>query len=266
MVSTKTTAAANGVKMISRTELEHYVNNLLQCNTIKDYCPNGLQVEGKTEIKTIITGVTACQKLLDAAVEKNADAIFVHHGYFWKGEAYPIIGIKKKRLATLLNHDISLFGYHLPLDLHATLGNNAQLAKRLGIKNTISFDTGTSPSYGIIGDLSSPLSAQKFSMHVGKVLDREPLLIQANDQNIQRIAICTGGAQDFVEHAALAGADLYLSGEISERTTHSALENNIHYIAAGHHATERYGIQTLGEHLAEKFDLEHEFIDIDNPA
>lgn len=252
--------------MMTRDSLEKYLNTLLETKTIKDYCPNGLQVEGKKEIKTIVTGVTACQKLLDAAIESHADAILVHHGYFWKGEAYPITGIKKKRISSLIKHNINLFAYHLPLDIHPLYGNNVQLAQRLNIQNLCAFDTGTDPSYGIIGKLNHPLSLESFSKEIVATLNRDPLVIQANNNPIKKVAICTGGAQDFLENAALAGADLYISGEISERTTHSALEGNINYISAGHHATERYGIQALGNHLSDKFDINHTFIDIHNPA
>ena len=252
--------------MMTRDTLEKYLNTLLEIKTIKDYCPNGLQVEGKKEIKTIVTGVTACQKLLDAAIESQADAILVHHGYFWKGEAYPIIGIKKRRIFSLIKHDINLFAYHLPLDIHPLYGNNVQLAQRLNIKNLCAFDTGTDPSYGITGELDHPLSLNAFTKEIAATLNRDPLVIQANKNPIKKVAICTGGAQDFVENAALAGADLYISGEISERTTHFALEENINYISAGHHATERYGIQALGNHLSDKFDINHKFIDIHNPA
>ena len=246
--------------------LETHINTLLNVGKFRDYAPNGLQVEGRAEVKRIVTGVTASQALLDAAVECNADAVLVHHGYFWKGESQVIRGMKKRRIATLLQHDISLLGYHLPLDAHPTLGNNAQLAKLLGIRTEGVMDERELQGVGNVGSLAEPLSLDAFGQHVATVLGREPLLITGGEHPIQRIAWCTGGAQGYIQQAFELGADAYLSGEISEHTVHFARENGIHYLAAGHHATERYGIQALGNQLAERFGLEHYFLDINNPA
>ncbi|MGB5598738.1 Nif3-like dinuclear metal center hexameric protein [Thiothrix litoralis] len=246
--------------------LETYLNKLLNIGKFRDYAPNGLQVEGRAEVTRIVTGVTASQALLDAAVEYGADAVLVHHGYFWKGESPVIRGMKKQRIATLIQHDISLLGYHLPLDAHPELGNNAQLAMLLGIRNEGVMDERELQSVGNIGSVSEPVSLADFGQQVATALAREPLLIAGGEHPVQRIAWCTGGAQGYIQQAFELGADTYLSGEISEHTVHFARENGIHYIAAGHHATERYGIKALGNHLAEQFGLEHRFIDINNPA
>lgn len=246
-------------------DLETHINTLLNIGKFRDYAPNGLQVEGRAEVKRIVTGVTASQALLDAAVEWAADAILVHHGYFWKGEPAVIRGMKKRRLATLLRHDISLLGYHLPLDAHPTLGNNAQLATLLGIRTEGLLDEAVLQGVGNVGVLDKPLCLHDFGRQVAAALKREPLLIAGGDHPIRRIAWCSGGAQSYIQQAFEQGAEAYLSGEISEQTVHFARENGIHYIAAGHHATERYGIKALGDYLAEQFGLEHCFIDITNP-
>ena len=247
-------------------ELERYLNTLLNVGRFKDYCPNGLQVEGRAEINTLVTGVTASQALLDRAVALNADAILVHHGYFWRGEAPEVRGMKKRRLATLLKADMSLLAYHLPLDAHSELGNNAQLAKRLGIDIESVMDERELQGVGNIGVLSEPMSLMEFGLHVAFVLQREPVLVEGGSHLIKRIAWCTGGAQNYIDRAAALGADAYLSGEISEQTTHSAREQGIHYIGAGHYATESYGVQAVGEHLAARFGIKHVFLNEGNPA
>lgn len=248
------------------TQLVSYCDELLNAQDFRDYCPNGLQVQGKSEINTIVSGVTASQALLDAAVTLHADLVLVHHGFFWRGEQANIVGMKRNRLSTLLQHDMSLLAYHIPLDAHPELGNNAQLAKQLGLRITGTFATEFTPSIGFVGQLTKPMPAAQFSDHIAEVLQRQPLHIQAHQRELRTIAWCTGGAQDYIEAAAQYGADAYLSGEISERTTHSARELQIDYFSAGHHATERYGVKALGEHLAKKFDVTCEFIDIDNPV
>ncbi|UOG91769.1 MAG: Nif3-like dinuclear metal center hexameric protein [Candidatus Thiothrix sulfatifontis] len=246
--------------------LEAHINALLNVGKFRDYAPNGLQVEGRAEVTRIVTGVTASQALLDAALEYKADAILVHHGYFWKGESPVIRGMKKRRIATLLQHDISLLGYHLPLDAHATLGNNAQLAAQLGICIEGVMHERELQGVGNVGSLAEAMSLDAFGQHVAAILGREPLLIAAGEHPIRRIAWCTGGGQGHIQQAFESGADAYLSGEISEHTVHFARENGIHYLAAGHHATERYGIQALGNHVAAQCGLEHYFLDINNPA
>lgn len=249
--------------MIERDELERYLNGLLNISKFKDYAPNGLQVEGRKSIHKVVTGVTACQALLDAAVEYEADAVLVHHGYFWRGDNPVVRGMHQRRLATLLKHDLNLFAYHLPLDAHPELGNNAQLAKRLGLTSeTVLNEQGV----GNVGILAEPISLEAFGLKIEQALQRTPLLVAGGEHLIQRVAWCTGGAQAYIQEALSFGVDAYLSGEISEHTTHSARENQLHYIAAGHHATERYGVQAVGEHLALQFGVECQFVEIDNPA
>lgn len=246
--------------------LETYLDKLLNVAKFRDYAPNGVQVEGRAEIKRIVTGVSASQDVLDAALALQADAVLVHHGYFWKGESPVVRGMKKRRLATLLQHDISLLAYHLPLDAHPELGNNAQLGKLLGVENSAPMDERELQGVGNFGALPTPLTLDALGEKLSSVLARQPVLIAAGEHPIQRIAWCTGGAQGYIQQALALGVDAYLSGEISEHTVHFARENGIHYIAAGHHATERGGIKALGNHLAEQFGLEHFFIDSNNPA
>ncbi|MFT6834579.1 MAG: dinuclear metal center YbgI/SA1388 family protein [Francisellaceae bacterium] len=251
---------------IKRNELQKYLNQLLSVEKFKDYCPNGLQIEGGDTIKKIVCGVTSCQELIDKAIELQADAILVHHGFFWKGESYPLVGMKKRRIAALIKHDINLFVYHLPLDAHITFGNNAQLAKLLNLEVIDSLNTNSIPAHGIITRPQTEISPQQLNHKIKISLDRKPIHISSNKTNLKTIAICTGGAQGYITNAVEQGADAYISGEISENTTHIAKECNIDYFAAGHHATERYGIKSLGEHLEHKFNLNNTFIDIDNPA
>ena len=243
--------------------LNNYLNSLLQPERFSDYCPNGLQVEGKREISKIVTGVTASMALLEAALQANADAVLVHHGYFWRGEALPIIGIKKRRIQFLLQHDINLFAYHLPLDAHAELGNNVMLAKHLGLN--ITGHTGEKDML-LLAELNTAQTLQMFVNLVEHKLARKPQVIGDLSKPVKTVAICTGAAQGYIEQAVAANVDVYISGEISEQTVHVARESGMSYISAGHHATERYGIQALGEHLAQKFDLQHQFIDCDNPV
>ena len=251
-------------------QLKHiveYCNELLSINDFRDYCPNGLQVEGKAEVKKIITAVTASQMLLEQAVEQGADMVLAHHGYFWKGEDPAIIGLKKNRVACLLKNDISLLAYHLPLDAHKDFGNNIELARVLGIDVTSCEEQG--PLKGLLwqGRLKTPVSAEKLSQLLQEKLHHSPLhLSSASGQAIETLAWCTGGAQNYIEQAAACGVDAYISGEVSEQTFHLAHELDIHYFAAGHHATESFGVQALGRHLAEKFDVAAEFINIPNPV
>lgn len=244
-------------------DLSNYLNALLQPERFSDYCPNGLQVEGKHEINTIVTGVTASMALLEAAQQVNADAVLVHHGYFWRGEALPITGIKKRRIQFLLQHQINLLAYHLPLDAHAELGNNVMLAKQLGLN--ITGKTGEKEML-LLAELTAPQSLQAFAESIAIKLNRPPQVIGDLAKPVKTVALCTGAAQGYIEQAVTANVDVYMSGEISEQTVHVARESGMSYIAAGHHATERYGIQALGEHLAQKFGLQHTFIDCDNPV
>lgn len=252
---------------MNNLQLETVLNEKLSPQLIKDYCPNGLQVEGASEIKKVVTGVTASQALIDYAVSVNADALLVHHGYFWKGEPEAIRGMKGKRIRTLIRNDVNLYGYHLPLDIHPELGNNARLAELLDIE-VIDGLEGHPQSVAMFGKLAQPMTSEAFAQKIALVLSREPLHIapEQADKMIETVGWCTGGGQDYIELAASKGLDAFISGEISERTTYTARELNIHYFAAGHHATERYGIKALGEWLASAHGLEVEFIDIDNPV
>lgn len=251
---------------VALTMLVQHIDSTLEVGRFRDYCPNGLQVEGRPEVRRLLTGVTACQALLDAAVSWEADAVLVHHGYFWKGEPGVVTGMKRRRLGTLLGHDISLLAYHLPLDAHPQLGNNAQLGLRLGIRETRPLDPAASDAVGDIGELAAARPAGELVAQLAELTGREPLHIGDSAAPVRRIAWCTGAAQSYLPQALAAGADLFITGEVSEPTVHMAREEGIHFVAAGHHATERYGVQALGEHLAGHFGLEHRFVDIDNPV
>lgn len=251
--------------MIQLKDLLNYSNNVLEIERFRDYCPNGLQVEGKTKIKKIVSGVTASQALIDAAIKEGADVLLVHHGYFWKGEDARIIGLKYKRVRSLIESGINLLAYHLPLDAHPLYGNNAKLAEILNLNIAGSFPSG-SDAVGMYGTLKTPMSAADFSQKIASGLDREPLHIGDNNEQIHTIAWCSGAAQNYIEAAAELGVDAYLTGEVSEQTVHIAREHGLHFYAAGHHATERYGVQAFAEHLASHFALNHQFIDIQNPV
>jgi dinuclear metal center YbgI/SA1388 family protein len=249
---------------MDRIELELYLNNVLQSSRFKDYCPNGLQVEGRRRIKKIATGVTASLAFLESALEWGADAVLVHHGYFWRNEPPQITGRKYRRLHTLLSNDLNLFAYHLPLDDHPDYGNNAQLGERLGlIADDARFGE---QNLGWLSTLPMPITLAHFTAQVEQTLGRTPLVLGDPDSELRRVAWCTGGAQSYFDAAIEAGADVFLTGEISESTTHMAAESGVAFVSAGHHATERYGVQALGAHLSETFDIEHLFIDIDNPV
>ncbi|QUX96075.1 Nif3-like dinuclear metal center hexameric protein [Marinomonas sp. CT5] len=251
-----------------RSDFELLLNKILSPSRFKDYAPNGLQVEGKKEINRVVTGVTASQALIDAAVDYNADAVFVHHGYFWKNEDPRIVGMKYRRIAALIKNDINLYGYHLPLDAHPTLGNNAGLADALGLMNRVGLQAGVpiEEAIGVVGELAEPVTSEQFKKMVESAVGREVLFECVNEQKIQRVALCTGGAQGYIEQAAMMGADVFITGEVSEQTIHIAREMEIHFIAAGHHATERFGARSMADYLANEFGLDAVFIDVDSPA
>jgi dinuclear metal center YbgI/SA1388 family protein len=252
------------IMAIALSSLVEEANRFLNVASFNDYCPNGLQVEGRPQVQKIVSGVTASQALLEAAVEAGADVLLVHHGYFWKGEDPCITGARQRRLKTLLRHEISLLAYHLPLDVHPQVGNNVQLARLLGIEVEGDLEPGNPRTVGLVGVLDQAMTLSDFALHVQQVLGRQPLVVEG-PALVRRVGWCTGGGQGFIEQAVAAGVDVFLSGEASEQTFHSARENGIGFIAAGHHATERYGVQALGEHLARRFALEHVFIDCPNP-
>ena len=252
--------------MVKRTELSDYLDELLQPSEFLDYCPNGLQVEGRDRIESLISGVTASQALIETACELKADALLVHHGYFWRNEDLTVTGMKARRLRALLTSDINLFAYHLPLDAHEEFGNYVQLARRLELNITDLLQPDV-PENGMIGRLRKPQSAAGFADWLKARLEHPVIWAGPETKDpIHTVGWCTGAGQQFIEQAARLGLDAFISGEISEQTVHTARECGVHYFACGHHATERYGVQAVGRHLAEKFKLRHQFIDIPNPA
>ena len=253
---------------VTRETLLSYCEQLLRVDAFADYAPNGLQVEGRANVVRIISGVTASQALLDAAVEQGADTVLVHHGYFWKSEDARVLGMKRQRLATLLRHDINLVAYHLPLDGHSIYGNNAQWAMALGLKETQGFLGAPNARIGVRGVLPEAQTGVALKLSLERILQREVLHIPAQNASrpLRSLGLCSGGAQGYIAEAAALGLDAYLSGEISEQTVHIAHEMGIDYFACGHHATERFGVRALGEHLADTFGIEHLFLDIPNPA
>jgi len=253
--------------MILRNDLEQYLNNLLKPEQIKDFCPNGLQIQGNDEINKIVTGVTATQALIERAILEKADALVVHHGFFWKNESYVIRGMKHQRIKALIENNISLFAYHLPLDIHPELGNNAQLANLFEISDVEPLEVGNPLSVAVQGQFSHAITGCELSTRISQQLSRECLHIApASNKKIKTVAWCSGGGQNYIELAAEQGIDAFISGEVSEQTTHVAREMDIHFFAAGHHATERYGAKALAKHLEEELSIPAVFIDIDNPA
>lgn len=252
--------------MITRAALINYLDELLQPSKWNDYGPNGLQVEGTPEIRKIATAVSASLASITAAAEHKADLLLVHHGIFWKNEPLCVIGPKYQRVRALIEAQMNLVGFHLPLDAHETLGNNVQLGSRLGIADIHPVELQGEKTLVFKGRLSTPMTASAFAQHLEKMLNRTPLHIEGPQVLIEQLAWCTGGAQGYCGTAISAGCDAYISGEISEHTVHLVRESGIHYFAAGHHATERYGVQALGEHLAERFGVEHLYLEIDNPV
>lgn len=244
--------------MVNQKDLVSYCADYLNVAQFDDYCPNGLQIEGRSEITNIVSGVSANLDLIERAIDEKADALFVHHGFFWKNEDANIVGIKRNRISQLLANNVNLFAYHLPLDAHVEVGNNIELAKRLGIQDP-------NPIGDTLvwqGEVNTTLA--NFSQTVDQALGRVPLTFGDGNKQLKRITWCTGGAQSYIDHGIGVGADVFLTGEISEQIPAIAKENDIAFISAGHHATERYGVQALCQHLSDKFDLKHQFIDIDN--
>lgn len=238
------------------------IANFLQISKFQDYCPNGLQVEGRPQVRRIVSGVTASQALIEAAIEADADAILVHHGYFWRGEAAEVTGLKRNRLKRLLTHDLSLLAYHLPLDAHPEVGNNVQLGKVLEWPLTRYLDD---KNMLPLAELPQAMTLEQLGEHVGLCLGRQVQLLGEPQKQVQTVAWCTGAAQSYIQQAVNAGVDVFISGEVSEQTWHTVCETDTAYISAGHHATERYGVQALGQWIAEKYDIEHIYIELDNP-
>jgi len=252
--------------MVRLNDLVNHCDTLLQVADYQDYCPNGLQVEGRGEVQRLVSGVSASQALIEASIAAGADALLVHHGWFWNGEDPRVVGMKQRRLKRLLESGVSLIAYHLPLDGHAELGNNAQLGRLLGIGIEGRFGKGPDGGIAAWGSLPKALNGAELAAHIGQTLGREPLHISGGERPLRLIGWCTGAAQGWIEQAAALGLDGFISGEVSEHTVHVARELGIDYFAAGHHATERYGVQALGEYLSREFALNHEFIEVPNPV
>jgi len=248
--------------MASRSAIETYLNELLDVNRFRDYGPNGLQVEGKPTIRVLVSGVTASREFIASAIDVGADAILVHHGLFWRGHDGRVTGWLKQRLELLLHHQVNLFAYHLPLDAHPQWGNNAQFGERLKLRADGRFGE---QDLGFIGSLPAPMDLATLAQEVSKV-GRAPTIVNGDDRPITRVAWCTGGAQGYFEAAIAAGADAFITGEISEPQAHYARETGVAFLACGHHASERHGVAALGAHLAATFGVEHRSVDIDNPA
>lgn len=249
--------------MAERGRIEAALAELLQPEAFKDYGPNGLQVEGRREVRRLASGVTASLAFIDAAIEAGADTLLVHHGLFWRGQDGRLVGWLKERVARLLAHDINLFAYHLPLDAQAEFGNNAQLGLRLGLVADARFGE---QDLGFIGAAAGLADTAALAARVARVLARAPLLLPGDGRPLRRVAWCSGGAQGFFEAAIAAGADAFFTGEISEPQAHLARETGVAFLACGHHASERYGAPAVAAHIAARFGLEHRFIDLDNPA
>ena len=251
--------------MTQRQTLQTALDTLLQPERFKDYGPNGLQVEGTATVRKIASGVTASLAFIEAAIAANADTVLVHHGLFWRGQSGCITGWMRQRLSLLLQHNINVFAYHLPLDAHPELGNNARLGAELGLVVNGRFGEN---QLGFLGEpANTPFTnSNSLAQHIEKTLGRSVMMVEGHSRPVQRIGWCTGGAQGYFESAIAAGVDAFITGEISEPQAHYARECGVSYLACGHHATERYGAQAVGNYLAQKLGLEHVFIDIDNPA
>ncbi len=251
--------------MANLNEIIQWCDQTLKSHEFKDYAPNGLQIEGTSEVKKILCAVTASQTAIDAAIAYGADLLLVHHGYFWKGEPYPITGMRGKRIKSLIQHDISLVGYHLPLDSHPTIGNNAAIADLLELEHIEALDPNERNPIGNIGYLKSAMSPEVFKQFASEKLGFDAIHLPADKTSIQKVGFCTGGAQDYIKKAANQDCDAYISGEVSERTFYEAQELNVHYYACGHHATEKYGVQRLAKAISEQFNIEYSYFELNNP-
>ncbi|WP_180050658.1 Nif3-like dinuclear metal center hexameric protein [Acinetobacter sp. YH12105] len=251
--------------MANLNDIIQWCEQTLAAREFKDYAPNGLQIEGKSEVNKILCAVSASQSAIEAAIEQGADLLLVHHGYFWKGEAYPITGMRGKRIRALIQNDISLVGYHLPLDSHPTLGNNAAIADLLELENIEQLDPSERHPIGNIGYLKQPMRPEYFKNHISEKLGFDAIHLPADKTQIHKVGFCTGGAQDYIHKAALQECDAYISGEVSERTFYEAQELNVHYYACGHHATEKYGVQHLAKAISEQFNIEYAYYELNNP-
>ena len=249
---------------VTRETVLELLDQELRPELTRDYCPNGLQVEGSQTVNKLVSGVTACQALIDCAVEAQADAILVHHGFFWRGEDSRLIGMKAARVRALMQHDINLFAYHLPMDLHPTMGNNAGLGRVMGVEAFGMLDPSDHSMPVFVGDAASRTTATDIAASLELNLGRSVTLV--GEGAVSSIGWCTGGGQGYIDAAADAGCDLFVSGEMSEQSVHVARERGIAFIAAGHHATERFGPQSIGQWLGAQLGIDHQFVDINSPA
>lgn len=247
-------------------DIIQWCDHTLKSNEFKDYSPNGLQIEGVNEVTSITCAVTSSMDAINACIKNGSKLLLVHHGYFWKGESYPIVGMRGNRIKKLIENQISLVAYHLPLDAHPTLGNNAAIANILGLRNIIALDPNQKYPIGNIGFLEQPLTAIDFQRKLSQHIQPHILHLNANKTHVQKIGFCTGAAQGFISRAAEQGCDAYLSGEVSERTFYEAKELDVHYYACGHHATERYGVQRLGQAICDEFGLKYHYFEQNNPV
>ncbi len=252
-------------RMANLHDIVQWCNQTLKANEFKDYAPNGLQIEGKPEVNKIVCAVTASEDAIDAAIAQQADALLVHHGYFWKGEPYPITGMRGNRIKKLIQNNISLIAYHLPLDAHPTLGNNIAIADLIGLKDLEALDPSEKHPIGNIAYLDNPLSPEQFKAKLQSIFDFNVIHLPSDKTVIKKVGFCTGGAQDFIAKAAQANCDAYISGEVSERTFYEAKELGVHYFACGHHATERYGVQRLAQAITKQFSIKTEYFELNNP-
>ena len=247
--------------MLKVHELASWCDRYLEVDRFEDYCPNGLQVEASQDVRCLVSGVTASLELIEAAIDLRADALLVHHGYFWKGEPQSLVGMKGRRVRELITHGISLLAYHLPLDAHPEVGNNVGLGLAMGMSGAPVVEGSLIWGAG----LETPEPASAIENRLGGVVGR-PVLRLGADRTVTRLAWCSGAAQGYITDAAALGYDGYISGEVSEQTYHQARELGIAYFAAGHHATERFGVQALGGLIANHYGIEHHYVELANPV
>lgn len=251
--------------MAKLQDIIDWCDQTLKTHEFKDYAPNGLQIEGSSEVNKILCAVTASETAIDAAIAHKAQMLLVHHGYFWKGEPYPITGMRGRRIRKLIQHNISLLAYHLPLDAHPVLGNNAAIADILNLQRIEALDPLEKHPIGNIGYLNPPMTPEQFKLYLADKLQAQVQHLPAEKSCIEKVGFCTGGAQDFIAKAAMQNCDAYISGEVSERTFYEAQEMNVHYYACGHHATERYGVQRLAKAIENTFSIESIYFELNNP-
>lgn len=251
---------------VQTTALVAYLDDYLEAAAVPDYGPNGLQVEGAPTVRTLVTGVSACRELFERARDRSADAVLVHHGLFWRGTPYPLVGLQFRRVAELVRGGMALLAYHLPLDRHSQVGNNAVAARALGLQELSPFARHEGVALGWCGSLAEPILASELAARCARLYGQQPLLLGPAERQVRRVGIVSGGAQREFHQAIAEGLDAFVTGEASEWVTNLARESGVAYLAAGHYATERIGVRALGEHLAERYGIAVEFVDVPNPV